>query len=298
MSSRSDLSLPVEILEEISSSLSFPDLASLARVNGLFQYIAESSIYHTICIYDNETDFLCLRSIVQRLELARIVKRFTFMPRVWVSTPMYHLLGRAIELMCNLVELRFPEGSLFDPYHFTAPSFLVYRPLLESASMHLRLCDFSNVPETKLPDDWLSQHSKILELWVGPHLDANEKSTGALPSLERLIAGTPRTAAKLAPGSPLQHLRICFHEDLSERFERSLFPAVGKTSIPLRSFECVMERGWVPTNVSGFFKLVGRYLPSLEEFTVDLGSMRVHRERLEWDLYVRMIPLCLEHGYH
>jgi hypothetical protein len=278
--------LPIELFEQIIAFLSKFDLASLGRVNRKFNLVSQSTLYHSVFITNLRAGIICLRSICRRQELALAVRQFTLHPDAedYVdSLSLQGLLRRSIKAMSNLVELRIPIPSQrYDEDGWPVVTAFDY-PLciIDDASHHLKICDFSGLPHYAIRGEWFVDRPHIAELHIGSHVELDQVPSSALRELQHIYSPSSVKATVLLPGRPVTLVQIhlnaiyCFSQyNPLLMFDSDILPLLGKGSVPLRTFVCNCD-DFAPDDYRYLFNALSIHLPTLETIRIEIGSIRI-----------------------
>jgi hypothetical protein len=271
--------LPIELFEQIIAFLSKSDLASLSRVNRKFNLASQSTLYYSVSITNLRAGIICLRSIYGRQELALAVRQFTLRPDAedYVDLlSLQGLLGRSIKAMSNLVELRIPvPPRRYDEGWSLLTVFDNPPCMIDYASHHLTICDFSGLPHYEVCGEWFVVRPHIVELHIGKLFGIDKIHPSVL---QRVISPAADKAALLIPGRPVTLL--CIHLDAVYSFksfnplpifESDVLPLLNKGSVPLKVFECKCDR----FGFDDFFHLfnsLSLHLPILETMRIKIKT--------------------------
>jgi hypothetical protein len=277
MLSQFEGTLSVELVEQIASNLPPRDLAPLSRVNKSFRVIFQQILFKSISITRIRSGIPCLRVLCRRDDLARAVRRFSlfinpYIERYVDSLAIQRLLKDSIRLMSNLLELRIPNphptlsrdfyGGPIRYHFYFQPS------IIADASAYLRLCDFSGLPHTGLPDDWFSDRPNIMELRIGSHIKIGKLNSAALPNLRRIFVDDVCMADFLLAGRQIEYLRVRIWEsDELNAFETSGIHLLGLSNPHLKTFECFYWY-YETDSLLRLLSCLSNHLPSLQSIGI------------------------------
>ncbi|KAJ3887210.1 hypothetical protein GG344DRAFT_90586 [Lentinula edodes] len=281
-----EISVPNEVLFEIFSNLSTPNLVTLTSVSHCFNAVSEHILYSSISIKDILSSSSscpwrterCCQSIIQRQHLGKSIRGFHIRWHIDVnpSSPCDFDFTIALEkleqvlrsgILSSLESLELWLGPANRGLHPSIPH-IIERMILGSHFRQLTSCSLGAEWTKGLPsysgalDNFLGSLQSLRHLKLHDHHTALSLPSVALPILSS-FRGSPATSASLLPGRPIQYLSL-IGDDYDVNQE--ILTRFAKTTVPLR----VLDLSGMSVRPI-LLRNLATHLPSIEVLKVRLA---------------------------